>query len=41
MKPAADACVIETTGLALEEVVAQIEHDIRDLTLRAEGRAGA
>jgi len=41
MKPAADACIIETTGLALEEVVAQIEHDIRDLALRAEGRAGA
>ena len=41
MKPAADACVIETTGLALEEVIARIEQDIRDLIRRAEGRAGA
>ena len=41
MKPAADACVIETTGLALEEVVARIEQDIHDLILRIEGRAGA
>jgi cytidylate kinase len=41
MKPAADARVIETTGLALEEVVARIEQDIRDPVLQAEGRAGA
>jgi CMP/dCMP kinase len=41
MKPAVDACVIDTTGLALEEVVARIEQDIRDLILRADGRAGA
>jgi cytidylate kinase len=29
MKPAADARVIDTTGLALDEVVARIERDIR------------
>src|SRR3954468_3489800 len=37
MKPAADACVIDTTGLALDQVIARIELDIRD-RLRAEGR---
>ena len=30
MKPAADACLIDTTGLALDEVIARIEHDIHD-----------
>jgi cytidylate kinase len=41
MKPADDACVIETTGVALDAVVARIEQDIRDLILHAEGRAGS
>jgi cytidylate kinase len=30
MKPAADACVIDTTGLPLDQVIARIERDIRD-----------
>jgi hypothetical protein len=29
MKPAADATVIDTTGLGLDVVVARIEHEIR------------
>src|SRR3954454_19943896 len=51
MKPAADACVIDTTGLALDQVIARIERDIHDLVGdgdhaggvrgHAEGRAGA
>jgi cytidylate kinase len=28
MKPAADACIIDTTGLALDDVIARIEHDL-------------
>jgi cytidylate kinase len=30
MKPAADASVIDTTGLALDQVIARIEHDVCD-----------
>lgn len=30
MKPAADACVIDTTGMILAHVIARIEHDVRD-----------
>src|SRR4051794_30316112 len=50
MKPAADAWVIDTTGLGLDEVIARIEQDIRDGIAaqanaepqqRFEGRAGA
>jgi cytidylate kinase len=31
MKPADDACVIDTTGLALDDVIARIERDVRNL----------
>ena len=30
MKPAADACVIDTTGLPLEHVITRIAQEIRD-----------
>src|SRR5262249_5048638 len=30
MKPAADALIIDTTGVSLDQVVASIEQDIRD-----------
>ncbi len=30
MKPAQDACVLDTTGLSLDEVVGRMEHDIRE-----------
>jgi cytidylate kinase len=43
MKPAADACVIDTTGLPLDQVIARIEQDIRDRlqAIRPEGRDGS
>jgi cytidylate kinase len=41
MKPAADACVIDTTGLPLDQVIARIEQDIHDrLHTRPDPEAG-
>ena len=40
MKPAADASLIDTTGLSLDEVIGLIERDVRDRLERAGARPG-
>jgi len=41
MKPAPDACVIDTTGLALDQVISQIERDVRGRLRVMDGSPGS